>query len=147
MQSELQPVAISCNESDYHRQFAVSSDVRAPSENTSDAANALGKQIFVQDRELRTIGVLRGSLVENIQRWDARRCIVAPRSGRARPTRLASVERLGSPSWGPHPRRVSLKTPSHPGYDSEPCWPMAVIRECNFMEPEVCPWRILRTSP
>jgi hypothetical protein len=32
-----------------------------------------------------------------------------------------------------------------PGYDSAPWWPMAMIRECNFMEPEVCPWRILRT--
>jgi len=43
-------------------------------------------------------------------------------------------------------RRVSPETPSPQGCDSAPCWPMAVIQECTFMEPEVCPWRILRTS-
>jgi uncharacterized protein (DUF427 family) len=42
---------------------------------------------------------------------------------------------------------VSPKTPSRPGSASVPCWPRALIQECNFMEPEVCPWRILRTSP
>ena len=48
---------------------------------------------------------------------------------------------------GDQRRRMYPKTPSRPGYGSVLCWPMAVIRECNFMEPEVCPWRILRTSP
>jgi hypothetical protein len=44
--------------------------------------------------------------------------------------------------WESHPRAmhgayVSSKTPSPRGCDSAPYWPMAVIQECNFMEPEV----------
>jgi hypothetical protein len=36
-----------------------------------------------------------------------------------------------------HYGRVSLNTPSPRGCDSERCWPMVVIRECNFMESDV----------
>jgi hypothetical protein len=46
MRSGLQPVAISCNESDYHTPFAASSDVRAPNENASDASNELRTPIL-----------------------------------------------------------------------------------------------------
>jgi hypothetical protein len=46
MRSGLQPVAISCHESDYHRPFPASIDVRAPSENASDSSNALRMPIL-----------------------------------------------------------------------------------------------------
>jgi hypothetical protein len=67
----------------------------------------------MQENECRGVGVLRSSSVENIQSWDAGRCIVASRSDRARPTRLASVEPLGSPSWGGLilDQRSALRTP------------------------------------
>jgi hypothetical protein len=41
---------------------------------------------------------------------------------------------------------MSPETPDPRGCDSAPYWPMAVIQECNFMEPEVCPWWMLRGS-
>jgi len=61
MRSGLQPVAISCNQIYYHVPFAPPGDNRALSENASDAWNVLGKPIYMQDCELRTIGVLRSS--------------------------------------------------------------------------------------
>jgi hypothetical protein len=41
---------------------------------------------------------------------------------------------------------VSLKTPSRSGFASVPCWPRAVIQDCNFTETEVGAWCILGTS-
>jgi hypothetical protein len=43
---------------------------------------------------------------------------------------------LGS---GDQRRRVSPKTPSPRGCDSERCWQRVVIQECNFTVPEVRP--------
>src|ERR671911_1827150 len=61
MRSGLQPVAISCHK-DYGRApFAPPGDARACSEVASDASNVLEKTISMQDRELRTICVLRSS--------------------------------------------------------------------------------------
>jgi hypothetical protein len=63
MRPGLRPVAISCDQDYYHDPFAPFVDARGRSENASDAPNVFRKPISMQDRELRTIGVLRNSWV------------------------------------------------------------------------------------
>jgi hypothetical protein len=50
MRSGLQPVAISCNKNFYHGPFAALVDVRALSENASDASNGIRKPILCKKR-------------------------------------------------------------------------------------------------
>jgi hypothetical protein len=59
MHSGLRPVATSCSDKYYRDPLAALVDARVLSESVSDASNVLGKPISMQDRELRTIGVLR----------------------------------------------------------------------------------------
>src|SRR5919112_5383534 len=60
MRSGLQPVAISCNESDYHGPLAAFSDIRAPSENASDASNALRTPILCKKTNVAKLALCEG---------------------------------------------------------------------------------------
>ena len=61
MRPELQSVTIVCNENFYHGSFAALVDSRAPYLNTPEASNTSQEADSMQDRELRTIGVLARS--------------------------------------------------------------------------------------
>jgi hypothetical protein len=85
MRSGLQPVAISCNKSFCHDPFAVLVDARARPENASDASNVLGMPISMQDRELRTIGVLRSSRLPISSSFEQRAFLASPSAEASRP--------------------------------------------------------------